>query len=401
MFNSLYNSINFAKTYTQYSPLTAGLGQEPAASIGSIIRNSLLNPPMTWYFNRAEFTFNTQIGVQDYNEQVSDLSFVEKVSLTDDEGNIWEIKDVYNNAALSKSKFQQRPNAMSVESTSMSVARAPVTLTITAVTVAGNILNVFVTSTTGVQVGDQVTFNSLVNATFLNGQTVTITAINPGVAITAAFTHSNYPVGCGSDADTGHVVYAGLDSLRYFVFRFLGVPDKIYNVTLVYQKLAPQFGPFFITSCGTASAGNTSYVGSFDPLSFPVGATAIITGFVTNAVNNGSFTVVSCTSTLLVLANTAGVAESASAYANNFSWDPIPNQYSDVYNNLFLSEAMATVDDARAQLYRQRGIAAFLAKASGLTEMQKNAFIQQWLQRSVERAEVGGSTQQGTAGRGN
>jgi hypothetical protein len=394
MFNSLYNSINFAKTFTQYSPLTAGLGQEPAASVGSMIRNSLLNPPMTWYFNRTEFTFNTQTGVQDYTEQVSDLSFVENVSLMDDEGNIWQIKDVYNNAALAKSKFEQRPNAMSVESTSMAASRAPVTLSITNVAVAANVLTVSVTSTTGVQVGDQVSFNSLVTATFLNGQTVILTAINPGVSITAAFTHGNY-----SNADTGNVVYAGLDSLRQFLFRFLGVPDKIYTVTLVYQKLAPQFGPFFITSCGNASASKTSYVGSFDPLSFPVGATAIITGFVTNAVNNGSFTVVSCTSTLLVLSNSAGIAETASAYANNFSWDPIPNQYSDVYNNLFLSEAMAAVDDARAQLYRQRGIAAFLAKASGLTEMQKNAFIQQWLQRSVERAEVSGGTQQGTAGR--
>jgi hypothetical protein len=395
MFNSLYNSINFAKTFTQYSPLTAGLGQEPAASVGSMIRNSLLNPPMTWYFNRTEFTFNTQTGVQDYTEQVSDLSFVENVSLMDDEGNIWQIKDVYNNAALAKSKFEQRPNAMSVESTSMAASRAPVTLSITNVAVAANVLTVSVTSTTGVQVGDQVSFNSLVTATFLNGQTVTLTAINPGVSITAAFTHGNY-----SNADTGNVVYAGLDSLRQFLFRFLGVPDKIYTVTIVYQKLAPQFGPFFITSCGSASAGKTSYVGSFDPLSFPVGATAIITGFVTNVVNNGSFTVVSCTSTLLVLSNGAGISETASAYANNFSWDPIPNQYSDVYNNLFLSEAMAAVDDARAQLYRQRGVAAFLAKASGLTEMQKNAFIQQWLQRSVERAEVSGGTQQGTAGRG-
>ncbi len=400
MFNTLYNSINFAKTFTQYSPLTAGLGQEPAASIGSMIRNSLLNPPLTWYFNRAEFTFDTQIGVQDYEEQISDLSFVEKVSLQDDEGNITEIKDVYNNSALSKSAFQQKPNAMSVEKTYMSAARNPVTMTISAVTVASNVLTVFVNTTTGIQVGDSITFNTVTPATFLNGQTVVVATINPGVSFTAAFTHANYPSGSGSSANSGNAVYAGLDSLRFFTLRFLGVPDKIYHVTLVYQKLAPQFGPFFITSADNASAGNTAYHGSFDPLSFPVGATAIITGFVTNAVNNGSFAVVSCTNSVLTLANTAGVAEAISAYANNFSWDPIPNQYSDVYNNLFLAEAMAGVDDARAQLYRQRGVAALLAKATGLTEMQKNAFIQQWLQRGVERASEGGQIQQGSAGRG-
>jgi len=178
------------------------------------------------------------------------------------------------------------------------------------------------------------------------------------------------------------------------------VPDKIYTVTLVYQKLAPQFGPFFITSCGNAGGGNTTYTGSFDIISFPAGATAIVTGFVTNAVNNGSFVVVSSTNTSLVLANAAGVAETAAAFVNNFSWDPIPNQYSDVYNNLFLAEALAVVDDARAQLYRQRGVAALMAKASGLTEMQKNIFAQQWLARGTERASSSGITTLGNTGRG-
>lgn len=311
MFNTLQNSINFAKTYIQYSPLQAGLGQEPAVSIGSMVRNSLLNPPLTWLFNRAEITFQTQIGVQDYTRSdCPDLSFVEKVSLTNDAGEIIEIKDVYNNSALAVSAFQQRPNAMSVESSS---------------TIA-NVLN--------------------------------------------------------------------------YKFRFLGVPDAVYTVTLVYQKLAPQFGPFFITSAANAAGGNTVYTGNFDPLSFPAGATVIITGFVAHTANNGSFIVVSCTTTTLTVVNSAGVAEIISAYANNFSWDPIPNQYSDVYNNLFLSEAMAVVDDARAQLYRQRGVAAFLAKQTGLSEMQKNAFVQQWLARGIERTAEGGIITLGNTGRG-
>ncbi len=311
MSNTLQHSINFAKTYTQYSPLQAGFGQEPAVSIGSMIRNSLLNPPLTWYFNRNEVTFPTIVGQQDYLlATVSDLAFVETVSLTDDEGNIFEIKDIYNNKALGVSSFQQRPSAMSVSVSS----------------VIANVLN--------------------------------------------------------------------------YKFRFLGVPDKIYTVTVTYQKLSPQFGPFFITSCGTAGGGNTTYTGTFDVISFPVGATAIVTGFQTNAVNNGSFIVVSVTNTSLVLANTAGIAETASAFVSNFSWDPIPNQFSDVYNNLFLAEALAGVDDARSQLYRQRGVAAFLSKATGLSEMQKNVFVQQWLARANERQADAGLIQTGNTSRG-
>jgi hypothetical protein len=308
---TLQNTINFVETYIQYAPLTAGLGQEPAVSTGSMVRNSMLNAPLTWQFNRNEVTFPTVVGQQDYTlATMPDMSFVEKVALTDDAGNVYEIKDIYNNSALAVSSFQQRPSAVSVESSSV------------------------------------------------------------------------------------------ITSVLNYKLRFLGVPDKIYTVTVTYQKLAPQFGPYFITSAANAAGGNTVYTGSFDPLSFPTGATAIITGFKTNAVNNGSFTVVSVTTTTLTLANAAGVAETISAYANNFSWAPIPDQYSDVYNNLFLSEAMAGVDDARAQLYRQRGVAALMAKSTGLTEMQKNAFAQQWLARGTERAAAAGMAQIGNNSRG-
>jgi hypothetical protein len=308
---TLQNTINWALPFLMYSPVTAGVGNEPASTIASIIRNSILSASTTWSFNRAEQTFPTVAGQQDYTiATVPDLAFIEKVSLTDDQGNIYEVKDVYNNSALAVSAFQQRPNAISIESSS----------------IITNVLN--------------------------------------------------------------------------YKFRFLGVPDKIYTVTLTYQKLAPQFGPFFITSAANASGGNTAYTGSFDPLSFPVGSTATISGFVANVVNNGSFTVVTCTTTTLTVANAAGVAETIAAYANNFSWDPIPNQFSDIYNNLFLSEAMTLVDDPRAQLYRQRGVAAFLSKAHGLTEMQKNIFAQQWLQRVSEASTIGTKTQQAVTARG-
>lgn len=308
---TLQNTINWALPFLMYSPVTAGVGNEPASTIASMIRNSILSASTTWFFNRGEATFSTVVGQQDYTlATISDMAFIEKVSLTDDQGNIYEIKDIYNNSALAVSAFQQRPNSISVESSS----------------IITNVLN--------------------------------------------------------------------------YKLRFLGVPDQIYTATVTYQKLAPQFGPFFIISAANAVAGNTAYTGSFDPLSFPVGSTAIISGFVANAVNNGSFTVVTCTTTTLTVANAAGVSETIAAYANNFSWGPIPNQYSDVYNNLFLAEALTLVDDPRAQLYRQRGVAAFLSKAHGLTEMQKNIFAQQWLQRGSEAATMGLKTQQAVTARG-
>jgi hypothetical protein len=383
---TLQNSINFARTFIQYPPLTAGSGMEPAVSIASIIRNTIMNAPMTWYWNRAEVTFSTVVGTQDYTQAaILDLSFIESVSLTDDQGNIYEVKDIYNTTSLGVSAFQQRPTAISVQNS---------------------------------------------------------------------------------------------DQVSGAKFRFLGVPDKIYTVTVTYQKIAPQFGPFFITAVGNASGGNTTYTGNFNSASFPTGSSVVITGPAgSNPVNNGTFLFVSGTASTLVLANPAGVAalpslaltqvtvvggtttytgtitggatnayagqiltisgftiagnnvvftvtastattlvgttttqvnESHAAataptqtlYAVNMSWAPIPDQLSDIYNNLFLAEAMAIVDDARSQTYRQRGVAAFLATQSGLSDMQKNAFTQQWAARNVDRQVSSSSTQLGNTSRG-
>lgn len=69
------------------------------------------------------------------------------------------------------------------------------------------------------------------------------------------------------------------------------------------------------------------------------------------------------------------------ALAINSSW-AIPDQYMDIYNNLFIGESMAVVDDARSQQYRQRGVMALLSKAEGLTEMQKNEFLEMYWSRN-------------------
>lgn len=309
--SNLQQSINWAQTFIQYSPITAGLGQEPAVSAASMIRNTLLNPPQTWYWNRASYTLGAQTvkGTQDYLVNISaipDFGFLEVVTLTDANGKVWQLTDVYNRGPLSAAADQQRPTSVSVLS----------------------------------------------------------------------------------------------QSATQITLRFMGVPNAVYTVTLIYQKKAQSFGPFAITSAANHSSGNTAYTGTFDPLSFPAGSVAQITGFVTNPGNNGSFVVVSCTATTLTVVNGAGVAETVSAYTSNFDWAPIPDYFVDVYNNLFLSEMFMAVDDPqRAQVYRQRGIAAFLSKAEGLTETQKNAFIQQVLARSVEAGTAMQMMQQGNQGR--
>ena len=56
----------------------------------------------------------------------------------------------------------------------------------------------------------------------------------------------------------------------------------------------------------------------------------------------------------------------------------IPVYYMDIFNNLFLAECFQTNGDPQeAALYRRRGMAALIAKADGLTEMQKSMMLAQ------------------------
>src|SRR5208337_3986505 len=80
-----------------------------------------------------------------------------------------------------------------------------------------------------------------------------------------------------------------------------GVPPTIAQVKSVAN----------LTACGNAISGLTAYTGTFNPF-IPVGILVSISGFTTPA-NNGQFYVVSCDATTLIVDNTAGVSESATA----------------------------------------------------------------------------------------
>jgi hypothetical protein len=164
--------------------------------------------------------------------------------------------------------------------------------------------------------------------------------------------------------------------------RFLGVPDQGYSAVITYQKLVVPFAQFTITSVAAASGGNTTYTGTFTPTFFTAGQLATTAGFA-NPGNNGTYSIVSVSSSTLVLGNPNGVVDTTGTVVNG-DWMPIPHSFIDIYNNLFLAEAFSAADDSRTQEYRVRGIAALLSKAEGLNDMQINAFLSQWIGSSQE-----------------
>jgi hypothetical protein len=245
---TLQETINWAQTYIEYSPLTAGTNFEPALSIGTMVRSTILNAPLVWPWNRDEYLINAPntpasliAGVQDYTFPITDFAYLEKISLLSADGTYgYEIQDVHNT----------------------------------------NILGI-----AGTNAGAQAQPNS-----------AAVKFYTPGTSVS---------------------------------LRFLSVPDQAYTGVITYQQLALPF---------TTLAG---------------------------------------------------------------LWAPIPDSFMDIFNNLFLAEAMEAVDDARGQYYRQRGIAALLAKSEGLSQMQINAFLAQWTARGVsQQTSAQLRTQQASQARG-
>ena len=280
-----------------------------------MVRNTILNPPFTWPFNRNEYTSLSLVqGTQDYSAPITDFAYLEKVSLLNVDGFGYELNDVYNT----------------------------------------NILGV---------------------PSLTNGQ--------------------GQPNSC---------------AVRYYVpstsvsLRFLSVPEQAYTSILTYQKLPLPFTYFNLESVSVISTivyytyQSMQVVGANDELA---GQYILVDGF-TNAGNNGTFLCVSSTANYLILTNPNAIDEvNTTAYAINESWYPIPDSYMEIYNNLFLAEMMATADDNREQLYRQRGVAALLSKAQGLTQLQVNAFLAQWSARgSMQELAKQIATQMGAQSRG-
>ena len=305
---TLQQTADWAQTFIEYSPISAGNNFEPMISIGTVIRNTILNAPFTWPWNRNEYLINspntpsslTQ-GVQDYTFSITDFAYLEKVSLLGKNASTgalygYELKDIYNTYILG------------VPSVSSTIAQA-------------------------------------------QPNAVAVKYYNPGTNVT---------------------------------MRFLSVPDQAYTGVITYQKLPVPFTVYDFEAVDVISGVayyEFSSIQNF-PTGFLVGQDMQVQGFDV-ASNNGTFTVVASTNNYFILANPNAVTDDASATGINIDWYPIPDSFMDVFNNLFLAEAFAMVEDGREQLYRQRGVAALLAKAQGLSDQDRNAFLMQYLSRGT------------------
>ncbi len=77
---------------------------------------------------------------------------------------------------------------------------------------------------------------------------------------------------------------------------------------------------------------------------------------------------------------------------------PIPDRYSFVYQQGFLGLMYMFADDQRAAFMLQRFVASLLALAEGLTEQERNTFLEQW-QSTIDSSRKMTKSQQGIGAR--
>lgn len=82
------------------------------------------------------------------------------------------------------------------------------------------------------------------------------------------------------------------------------------------------------------------------------------------------------------------------------TWAPIPDEFQYIYNNGFLALSLAHIRDERFGVFNQKFLGALLGAAEGLTEMEKNLFLANWLLISGQLQAQQLKVNQGTEARG-
>jgi hypothetical protein len=97
----------------------------------------------------------------------------------------------------------------------------------------------------------------------------------------------------------------------------------------------------------------------------------------------------------------AGVFQNASAQMTSLaaSWGPIPDNLGYIVDWGFLSFVSMLTKDARFPIFAQKFIAHLLGAQDGLSALQRNIFLGQWLDVIAEPQRTQATTQQGVAAR--
>jgi hypothetical protein len=106
---TIQDSITWAYTILKQQPLQIN-NWEPGLTFAQIVLDRVLGPPMKWRFNRGSLSFPiTTAGGTDYVQTVSDLGWIEKQWLVDENGDIHQLEGAEE---LAKTTNSYRPKTL-------------------------------------------------------------------------------------------------------------------------------------------------------------------------------------------------------------------------------------------------------------------------------------------------
>lgn len=303
------DTMSWAARLSYERPLAVTNSLEPALTAANMVMQTILSPPLSWWWNNEELAFTTS------------------------------------------------PTLLTGNITNFSITSNVVTLS---------------TSTT-FPVGSLVVPSGLTTGTYLNGQALIVLSSN-GTITTANFTHANV----ASTPDTGTLTATTTQDYSVSSPEFSHIEHaSVYDTTVTPNKwfelkvednLALETAtarPRFINPHTQDASGNITFrVMPAPNVAYPV---------------------------------SVHIQKAAPQITSlNQTWSPVPDYMQYVYNWGFLALMYLFADDARFSWANQKFTAGLLGRAEGLSEQERNIFLNNWNNLTGEQAL---KTQQGISAR--
>ena len=215
---TLGNAIGWAQSFLGFRGLNIGVNNEPAVTSANMILLTIISPPFSWSWNRQIAPITTVAGQQDYSIPISQFGFIEKAGYQIPSATITNTVSTGGIATYTANNSFQVGDIINVTGTSNGSG-------------VFNVTNQTVQSSTPTQF----TLNNAANVG---------TAADTGTAVcgtTSEISQIAKVLGTGSEQGSPNQIAAQVDdNAGNITFRLLPVPNRVYTMTVTYQKKPAQ-----------------------------------------------------------------------------------------------------------------------------------------------------------------
>lgn len=113
---NLQDTVNWCEPFMSGKPLFLGAINQPALTSANIVLQTILSPPFTWRWNRAEAApFNTVVGNTDNAAALADFGFIERAFLKLAQQPTYEIPNIKDSLGPASASEEDRPHTIAAQ----------------------------------------------------------------------------------------------------------------------------------------------------------------------------------------------------------------------------------------------------------------------------------------------